>query len=99
MFRNMIVIIIGLISLNTMAEDKISPEQAKSLHDKNCTSCHKTMHGDSKQFYTRLDRKVDSLKMLKGRVAMCKTNLGLQWFDEEVDGVVEHLNSNFYRFK
>ncbi len=99
MFRQLIVILIGLISLNAMAEDKISAEQAKSLHDNNCTSCHKSMHGDSKSFYGRMDRKVDSLKKLKGQVAMCKANLGLQWFDEEVDGVTEYLNSNFYKFK
>lgn len=99
MLRNLIIILIGLISLNAMAEDKISAKQAKSLHDKNCASCHASMHGDSKSFYGRMDRKVDSLKKLKGQVAMCKANLGLQWFDEEVDAVVEYLNSNFYKFK
>lgn len=103
MFRNPIIlsisILIGLTSLNVLANDEISSKQAKSIHDENCSRCHVSMSGDNKRFYTRPDRKVDSFKKLKGQVNMCKSNLGLQWFDEEVDAVVKYLDNNFYKFK
>ncbi|MDH5437107.1 MAG: cytochrome c [Gammaproteobacteria bacterium] len=92
-------ILISLVSLSVMAEDEISPEQAKSLHDENCIRCHALSHGDSEHFYTNKDRKINSFKALSSRVNMCKTNLGLQWFDEEVEGVANYLNNDFYKFK
>ncbi|MDH5191591.1 MAG: cytochrome c [Gammaproteobacteria bacterium] len=99
MLKKLLVMLFTLISLNAVADEKSSLDEAKALHDQNCTSCHKSMNGDSKSFYTRIDRKIDSLPKLKARVEMCKNNLGLQWFDEEVDAVVNYINSNFYKFK
>ena len=62
------------------------------LHSENCTTCH-----DSTA-YTRENRKVQSLPMLQTQVGFCKDNLGLTWFDEEVDDAVNFLNQKYYHF-
>lgn len=63
------------------------------LHAKNCTSCH----GDS--VYTRKDHRVTSLAGLEKQVRRCELSLGLKWFDEEVNDVVNYLNTTYYKFK
>lgn len=63
----------------------------QALHAENCTSCH------GSEVYTREDRKVNSLRALDTQVRMCRDNLGLSWFDEEVDGVVALLNEQYYK--
>ena len=64
----------------------------KSLHDANCTKCH-----DS-GVYTREDRFVGDRDALTAQVKRCELNLGLQWFDEDVEAVVDHLDQNYYKF-
>ncbi|HYQ72088.1 MAG TPA: cytochrome c [Gammaproteobacteria bacterium] len=59
----------------------------------NCTSCH----DDS--VYTRKDRRVTSLAALKKQVQRCELSLGLKWFEEDVDEVVNYLNTTYYKFK
>ena len=58
----------------------------KSLHDTNCTKCH-----DS-GVYTREDRFVGDRDALTAQVKRCELNLGLKWFDEDVEAVVDHLD-------
>ena len=67
MFKILIILSIVIFSSSTVAKDTITAEQAKSLHDKNCSSCHISMKGDNQRFYTRPDRKVDSMKVFSGR--------------------------------
>jgi hypothetical protein len=64
----------------------------KQLVEKNCTSCH----DDS--VYTRKDRRVTTLEGLKKQVKRCELNLGLKWFDDEVNAVADYLNDTYYRF-
>jgi cytochrome c553 len=64
----------------------------KLLVEKNCTSCH----DDS--VYTRKDRRVTTLEGLKKQVKRCELNLGLKWFDDEVNAVADYLNDTYYRF-
>ena len=66
--------------------------EARQLHQENCTRCHDT------SVYTRADRKVDSPTALHKQVRMCEQNLGLTWFDEQVDAVTALLNGSFYKF-
>ncbi|MGB5541130.1 MAG: cytochrome c [Gammaproteobacteria bacterium] len=63
------------------------------LKQENCMSCH----GD--EVYTRQDRKVTTLAGLGSQVRRCELSLGLQWFDDDVESVVAHLNDAFYKFK
>ena len=67
-------------------------ENGDDLHFEHCTGCHDT------SLYIRDDRKVRTLERLGAQVRLCKDRLGLTWFDDEVDDVVEYLNQTYYRF-
>jgi hypothetical protein len=62
------------------------------LHAENCTACH------GSAIYTRESRFVQNLANLGTQVRFCKDNLGIAWFDDEVDDVVEFLNKNYYHY-
>ena len=83
--------IILLASCATMA-DAADIENGDELHFENCIGCH-----DS-DVYTRDNRNVQSLPRLGAQVRFCRDSLGLTWFDDEVDDVIEFLNHNYYRF-
>jgi len=68
-------------------------DNGADLHAANCTSCH----DDS--VYTRKDHRVTSLAGLKKQVQRCELSQGLKWFDEDVDDVVNYLNTTYYKFK
>jgi hypothetical protein len=67
-------------------------ENGDDLHFENCTGCH-----DSTA-YTRDNRVVRSLPRLGAQVRFCRDNLGLTWFDDEVDDVMGYLNEKYYHF-
>jgi hypothetical protein len=67
-------------------------ENGDDLHFENCTGCH-----DSTA-YSRDNRKVRSLARLGTQVRFCKDNLGLTWFDDEVNDVIGYLNKEYYHF-
>ena len=73
-----------------MAQDRDNGEE---LHMENCTGCHGI------EMYTRENRKVTSLPELGTRVRFCKNNLGVAWFDDEVNDVIHYLNTEYYKFK
>jgi hypothetical protein len=79
-----------LVPVLAVAEDKGADAQA--LIDKNCVSCH------GSEVYTRADRRVDSLPALGKQVQMCEQNLGLRWFDDEINAVTALLNDKYYKF-
>ena len=64
----------------------------KQLHDQYCVKCH------TDQVYTRSNHFVKSLDALHKQVERCKNNIGLQWFDDDVDAVVKYLNAQYYKF-
>lgn len=68
-------------------------ENGDDLHFEHCTGCH----DDS--VYTRENRNVQSLKRLGQQVRFCKDTIGLSWFDEDVDDVIEFLNRTYYHFE
>lgn len=75
------------------------PEQGARLHAEHCTGCHAShVEGSATDFYTRPDRKIGSLPDLRRQVRRCRDNLGLQWFDDQVEDVVAYLNRDFYHF-
>ena len=68
-------------------------EHGQKLHDEQCMKCH-----DS-GVYTREDRRVADRDALVKQVKRCELNLGLQWFDTDVNDVVQYLNQSYYKFK
>jgi len=65
---------------------------AQALYETNCTNCH------GPEVYTRADRRIQSLDALHGQVRMCEQNLGLTWFDDQIDAVASLLNRKYYKF-
>jgi len=70
-----------------------SYDGGKNIHHENCVRCH-----DS-SVYTRPDHKVTSLPSLEAQVRRCDSMLGLKLFDEDINAVVEFLNTDYYKFK
>ena len=62
------------------------------LHMQNCSGCHDT------SVYTRQPRRVNSLPALGKQVRFCQNNLGITWFDDEVNDVIFYLNRDYYQF-
>lgn len=56
------------------------------------------MQGNPDALYTRSDRRVTTREGLTKQVRFCELNLGLQWFDEEIEDVAAYLNQTFYKF-
>lgn len=67
-------------------------DNGDDLHFTNCTGCH------DESVYTRENRRVSSLPRLGTQVRFCKDSLGLTWFDDEVEDVIEYLNKTYYHF-
>jgi hypothetical protein len=88
----LILITTGLATLNS-SSFAIDVNHGKSLQQDNCMSCH----DDS--IYTREERRVTTLDALRQQVQRCETTLNLTWFPEDVDDVIEYLNTSFYKFK
>ena len=74
------------------AQASAQAPDAHALYTENCTKCHGT------EVYTRDNRRVTSFGALQSQVAMCDANLGTKLFPEDLELLVEHLNTNFYRF-
>lgn len=72
----------------------------KTLHDKQCTSCHvKQFGGDGSKMYTRADHKIKDVAGLKQRVAGCSAQTGAKWFPEDEAAVAAYLAQQYYKFK
>ena len=67
--------------------------RGKTLHDEQCMKCH-----DS-GVYTREDRRVADRDALVKQVKRCELNLGLSWFDTDINDVVQYLDQSYYKFK
>ncbi len=88
----LIVVTSGLVAASSSLL-AIDIEHGKSLQQKNCMSCH------DDGMYTREERRITTLDALRHQVQRCETNLNLQWFPEDVDAVIEYLNTTFYNVK
>jgi hypothetical protein len=87
--RPLLLLLLLLASFPTLAVDAAN---GRKLVDENCFSCHDT------SLYTRPNRRVNDLAALRKQVQRCELTLELQWFDEQIDDVVAHLNQAFYKF-
>ena len=69
----------------------------QQLHQEHCIACHAQGFGQQgSEIYTRSDRRINSLAALHQQVNFCQNNLGLAWFEEEVESVAEYLNQQYY---
>lgn len=80
---------VSLASEDAVDDPIMHGENAHKIH---CYKCH----GDD--IYTRENRMVKSLDALSKQVTRCKDNIGIPWFDEDADAVVQFLNTKYYRF-
>jgi hypothetical protein len=89
------VTVFAVTSTAALAPHAVAKEDvdAQALVQENCTRCHGT------EVYTRSDRRVNSFDALHGQVRMCEQNLGLTWFDDQVDAVAGLLNEKYYNFE
>jgi hypothetical protein len=91
----LLVLSLGLFSSGALAsgqERAPDPANGEKLVTQNCTRCH----DDS--VYTRPNRRVKTLPGLGKQVRFCKDNLGITWFDDEVNDVIYFLNDRYYHF-
>jgi len=87
----------AILSQTSLAAD---PAHGKDLHDANCISCHASlMGGDPNVIYTRADRRVNTIDGLHNQVTRCKTPANVAWEEDQIQDVVEYLNTNFYKIK
>jgi cytochrome c len=70
-----------------------STEPGEALYKQHCTGCHGT------EVMTRKNRRVNDLHQLAAQVRACDSNLGLKWFDDDIEAVSAYLNQRFYQFK
>jgi mono/diheme cytochrome c family protein len=67
--------------------------RGKTLHDEHCMKCHDT------GVYSRDNRFIKNSEALAKQVQRCQLSAGARWFDEDVNDVVEYLNTTFYKFE
>lgn len=80
----------GLLSATTLAT--VHADDGQTIYEDSCTGCH------GLEVFTRPNRLVGNMDELRTRVTQCGINVEAQWFDEEVDAVIDYLNQNFYKF-
>ena len=85
------ILLTGLLFLASSAAADI--KNGQTLHDGNCMKCH------DDGMYKREDRFIKDIQGLRTQVQRCELNLGLQWFDEQIDDVTNYLNQTYYKFK
>ncbi|MES9949785.1 MAG: c-type cytochrome [Candidatus Thiodiazotropha sp.] len=78
-----------LASTTSLAAD---PAMGKQLNEEHCVKCH------GSEVYTRDNRRVTSLPGLHKQVRFCQQNLGLTWFDDQIESTAAYLNLEFYKF-
>ena len=90
--KTRINILLGLLLISPLGW-AADAHPGKELHDENCTRCH-----DS-SVYTRAERKVTSLQGLHNQVRRCDSMLELRLFDDDIENIVQYLNTQYYQFK
>lgn len=93
MSKYQIRLIAALVMLLAQTPATADMENGKTLTGKNCIGCH----DDS--VYTRKDRRVTTLSALQNQVQRCEINLGLKWFEDDINDVVDYLNHQYYKFE
>jgi hypothetical protein len=80
------------VVLATTSMPAVAEFDARPYHDQHCTRCHDT------GVYTREDRRVRSFPALEAQVARCDAALATKLFPDDLKLLVDHLNSEYYKF-
>ena len=75
-----------------VSADAADLDNGDDLHMTDCTGCHDST------VYTRENRRVQNLPRLGKQVRFCRDNLGIAWFDDEVEDVIHYLDQTYYHF-
>ena len=70
----------------------LQADKGSELYEEKCTRCHNS------EIYTREDRSVQDIEVLKTRVKVCSIAAEAKWSDAEISVVVDYLNKNYYKF-
>lgn len=89
--RFFVLALLIIFPLIVWGQDSI--EDGKRLHDKYCVQCH------TPKIYTREKRIVNNYKELQERVRQCELTNQLTWFNEDIDAVINYLNTTYYKFE
>ena len=99
MFKRSRIIVFSSMILPATISLAADMEHGEKLHEAHCKACHVSMSGgDGSLLYTRKNRRIDSLAKLEAQVRRCESNLELKWFEEDIEGVVQLLNTRYYKF-
>ncbi len=75
----------------------LANEEGRELHKESCITCHIIEHDDT--FYTRNNSRLHNHFELRHQVRNCVSVFSIDWFPDEEKSVVDHLNSEYYKFK
>lgn len=95
------VLLLGLILLPAFWMPAIAADavRGKTLHDKQCVSCHvKRYGGDGSAMYLRTERIIHNRKALEQRISVCNAMTNAGWFPEEERDVAAYLEQRYYKF-
>lgn len=87
-----LALLLAVTAFPTSGADRPDAARGRILYDRHCQTCHAPgIHGRTESMpATR-----DELRML---VDTFRRHAGLAWTRDEIDDVVEHLNTMGYRF-
>lgn len=71
----------------------LAPPRGQLLYENHCMACHESV------VHIRTRQHAQSLQELRARVLHWAEYLQLRWGKEEVEDVVSHLNSQYYKFE
>jgi len=92
-----LISLVTFVSQNALAADTTN---GKTLHDQSCIACHSSLtSGKPDSLYTRTNRKFNTLDGLNKQVMRCQSSVGANWFDDQIEDVVQYLNTTFYKVK
>jgi len=93
--KTLAFIVAAAFSLTTAWAADRAPNVAhgKILHNKNCTGCH------DNRLYTRPNRIIHTFADLHARVQFCDAAANANFSLDDLNDVVEYLNTHFYKFK
>ena len=88
------IVLLSLFNASVLfATDHPAISDGQKLHDGKCMACHGT------EVYSRLDRKINELELLRSRVKGCAKNaVKADWNDAQINSIVDYLNKEFYEF-
>ena len=70
-----------------------APPRGQMLYENHCMSCHESV------VHIRSRQQAKSLPQLRAKVLHWADYLQMRWGREEVEDVVDHLNSQYYQFE